>query len=100
MMQTFLIVSAFVILLSVLGLSLYFNYKHGVLIIKVLDEVERALDVIEEKEESISKILEIPLFYDSPQVRQVHTDISVCRDSILKIATSLGNIDEIDEMSA
>ena len=76
---------------------MYFNYKHGVLILKVVDEIEDSLDVLDEKYGSISNILEIPLFYDSPQVRQVHVDIKDCRDSILKIASLLGNIQERDE---
>ena len=89
------------LILTLLALfaSLYFNYKHGLLIIKIIDEIESALDVMDEKEESISKILEVPLFYDSPQIRQVHSDITVCRDSILKVATALGSVDDIDEMA-
>ena len=53
---------------------------------------------MDEKERSMAEVLEIPLFYDSPQIRQVHNDISDCRDSILKIATSLGNVDSADEV--
>jgi len=52
---------------------------------------------MDEKHQSISAVLEIPLFYDSPQIRQVHNDISACRDSILKVATTLGNVDNIEE---
>ena len=94
-MQITLIVCAAVLLL-LLTVSLYFNYKHGVLIITLVDAVEDSLSVLDDKEESISKILEIPLFYDSPQVRQVHNDIIDCRDSILSIANALGNGDVIE----
>lgn len=89
-----------VLLVVSLFVSLYFNYKHGILIIRLIDEIEQSLDIMDEKENSISQILEIPLFYDSPQIRQVHTDISACRDSILKVATALGSIDDTDEAEA
>ena len=34
-------------------------------------------------------ILEIPLFYDSNEVRQVHSDIEECKESILSVAEAL-----------
>lgn len=95
-MQTILVISLILLFLALL-VSLYFNYKHGVLIIRLFDEIELALDMMDEKHQSISAVLEIPLFYDSPQIRQVHNDISACRDSILKVATTLGNVDNIEE---
>ena len=90
------LIACVAVLLLLLTVSLYFNYKHGVIIITLVDAVEDSLSVLDEKEESISKILEIPLFYDSPQVRQVHNDIIDCRDSILSIANALGNVDMVE----
>ena len=78
---------------TLLCISIYFNYKHGILIIRTVDEIEVALDVLDQKYESVSKILEIPLFFDSPQIKQLHNDIGACRDSILQVASSLGNVD-------
>ena len=80
--------------LGVLCVSLYYNYKHAILILNVIDNVEESLDLLDDKYRSISEILEIPLFYDSPQIRQVHEDIAVCRDSILRVATLIGNVSE------
>jgi hypothetical protein len=96
-MLTTIIVCLILALLS-LAASLYFNYKHGILIIQLIDEIEFALNVMDEKEQSISKILEIPLFYDSPQIRQVHKDIASCRDSILKVATTLATVDDMEQV--
>ena len=96
-MNTTLVICLILLLATSLFISMYFNYKHGTLIIKLIDEIELSLDVMDEKEQAISKILEIPLFYDSPQIRQVHTDIAACRDSILKVATVLGEIDNTEE---
>ena len=57
------LIGCIVVLLLLLAVSLYFNYKHGVIIITLVDAVEDSLSVLDEKEESISRILEIPLFY-------------------------------------
>ena len=90
-MQLWITVTPLLILLII---SFYYNYKHGVLIIRVAESIEDALDILDERYSSISDILEIPLFYDSPQVRQVQTDIRDCRDSILKVANALGTVEE------
>ena len=89
-----LFIGIFVVITIVLGISLYFNYKHALIILRMIDEVEEAISVLDSKHESISEILEIPLFYDSPQIRQVHSDINDCRDSVLRVASMLGNIEE------
>ncbi|MBC8409390.1 MAG: hypothetical protein H8E12_11820 [Rhodobacteraceae bacterium] len=92
--MTYWLLCIFLVIIStLLSISIYFNYKHGILIIKTVDEIEGALEVLDKKYESVSKILEIPLFFDSPQVKQLHNDIGACRDSILQVASSLGNVD-------
>ena len=61
------------------------------------DALEQSLDKLDERYESISKVLEIPLFYDSPQIRQVVKDIKDCQDSILYVANEIGRLEEIDD---
>ncbi len=89
-----MLIWAIVILIILLAISFYFNYKHAIIILRMIDEVESALGVLDSKYDSISEVLEIPLFYDSPQIRQVHRDIDDCRASVLKVASMLGNIEE------
>lgn len=84
----------FTLCLFCLCISLYFNYKHAILILNVVDSIEDSLDILDEKYQSVSEILDIPLFYDSPQIRKVHEDIAQCRDSILGVANLLGRIEE------
>ena len=86
-----------VILSLSLCVSLYFVVRFGLVILKIEDAIEESLDVLDERYRSISEILEIPLFYDSPQIRQVVSDIKVSRDSVLKIAQSFASIDERNE---
>lgn len=85
------------ILLVLLLVSLYFNYKHGTLILQIVDRIEESLDVLDERYGSISNILQIPLFYDSPQVRAVLDDIKTCRDAILRVANLIGRVEEVPE---
>ena len=80
-----------------LGISVFFNYKFGRALIRMEDALEQSLDRLDERYESISKVLEIPLFYDSPQIRQVVADIKECQNSILYVANEIGRLEEIDD---
>jgi len=75
--------------------SLYYNYKFGVIILKMQDTIESSLDVLDQNYKIISEILEKPLFFDSIEVRQALNSISNSRDSILLIANDL--VDSINE---
>jgi hypothetical protein len=77
----------------------FYAYKFGITILRVEDAVEECLDVLDQRYESISKVLEIPLFDDSPQIRTVHRDIKTSRDQILSVANLLtgGIIEEEEE---
>ena len=74
--------------------SIYYNYRFARVIMRIEDALEVSLDKLDERYASISKVLEIPLFYDSPQVRQVVTDIRDCRDSILYVANQIAKVEE------
>ena len=88
----------YAILVTVLlGISAFYNYKFGRALIRMEDALEQSLDKLDERYDSISKVLEIPLFYDSPQIRQVVKDIKDCQDSILYVANEIGRLEEIDD---
>lgn len=67
----------------------YYAFKFAILILKLQDALEESLDVIDEKYASITAICERPLFYDSPEVRQVLADIKDTRGSLHQIAVVL-----------
>lgn len=81
-------------LFPLLCLSVYYNYKFGVIILNVQDGIEDCLDILDERYMSMTKILEKPVFFDSVEIRQVVRDIKDTRGSILKIANILGAIDK------
>jgi hypothetical protein len=84
-----------VVFFILFAFSLFLNFKLGRIVLRVEDEIENSLDTLDERFASISKILQIPLYYDSPEIRQVLLDIEKTRNAILKVAASMGaSIDE------
>jgi|TARA_Y100000310_G_scaffold267266_1_gene279201 hypothetical protein len=78
-----------IILAFTLSISVYFNIKHGILLLRIQDSVEKSLDVLDAKYSKISEILEIPIFFDSVEVRQVISEIQNARDSVLYVANEI-----------
>ena len=76
-----------------LVMSMYYNYKFARTLIRMEDAVEKSLDELDQRYFDITQILEIPVFYDSPQIRQVIEDIRKSRDSILYVANQLAKVE-------
>lgn len=74
--------------------STYYALSFARRLISVADSIEASLDIMDERYEAISGILQIPLFNDSQQIRQVLNDIDACRDAILQVANILGDVEE------
>lgn len=87
-----IVVIAFIILLSALGISIYLNYKLGKTMLRIQDNIEISLEELDQIYGRISKILDIPVFFDSIEVRQVIADINNARNVVLKIADNLSNV--------
>jgi hypothetical protein len=83
-----------IVVVVLLVVSVYYNYRFAKIIMKFEDSIAVGLDKLDERYQSISMILEIPVFYDSPQVKKVVSDMQVCRDTILEVANSLAKIEE------
>ena len=70
----------------------YFVVKFAFIIFDLEDRVGDALVVLEEKEESMERILEMPLFYDNPQIRRVVSDIKDCHTAVHNIIVANSNV--------
>ena len=92
MLEILSAISIFLLLLLIV--SIYFNYKHAIIILDIQDRVETSLDILDERYQSISKILEKPVFFDSLEIRQVIRDLYESRDSLLYVAGELASIDK------
>ncbi len=80
-----------------LTIFIYFCIKFAMIIIKMQDVIEDSLDILDEKYAKISEILNIPIFYDSKEVRDVLYEINGVRNSILEIAQKLTTEEEIKD---
>ena len=78
-------------------LSSYYLYKWGKILINLEDSIEDCIEALDERQDSIDKVLKIPLFYDSPEIRKVHEDIKASRDAILKVAYIVSRVEEVEE---
>jgi hypothetical protein len=67
----------------------YKSIKFGLVILKIQDKIQSSLDIMDEKHASITEILQRPLFFDSPEVRQVLWDIEGARKALHLIAIEL-----------
>lgn len=78
----------FVILLIV---SVFFNIKLSKFAMAFEDNVTECLDDLDERYRTITKILEMPIAYDSFEVRQVLTEIDEARNAILRSAKRIAS---------
>ena len=78
-------------------LATYYCLKFAIIIINIRDAIEESLDIIDSKYNNISKILEIPIFYDSYEVRSALKELEDARNSLLNVANKLSNNNLSDE---
>ena len=86
--------------IALLAVSLYYNWKFANSLLRIEDTLEECLDTIDEKYKKMSEVLSRPLFFDSPEVKQVVEDIRGTRNSLHKIAIELSkdfNPDDLEE---
>ena len=89
-----------IIVAAALALSIYFNVKFALVILRAEDAIEAALDDLDGRYQAMSEILQRPVFFDSIEVRQVIAEIGACRDVILKVANRLTSVGVANERSS
>jgi hypothetical protein len=83
------LISTLIVSVSLLALSVYFNIKHAIIILNTQDSIERCLDILDIQYRKMKDITEIPVFFDSVEVRQVIIQIKKSHDAILAVANTL-----------
>lgn len=86
-----------VILLALLIVSVWFNVKLGRMLIKFEDNIQQSLDIIDSSYKRISRILELPLTFDDPYVRQIINELKSVREAVLLIARKISLSDEDEQ---
>jgi len=85
------------IFLSILCIiQIFVNAKLAKTVFNFEDNTEHALDEIDKAYQVVSEILSRPLFYDSPEVREIHRQIGFVNITLLSIANNISNIKEED----
>lgn len=84
---TFLYIIVFLSILLIL--AIYYCIKFAIIIINFQESIENCLDEIDSQYNNISQILEIPIFYDSPEVKRVLSNLEDARNSLLYVANEL-----------
>ena len=59
------------------------------ILIRLEDTIEECLQILDERYASMSEVLEIPVFFDSVEVRRVISDINLSRESLVVVANKL-----------
>ena len=76
------------LLLLVLFLS-YKLYRFSVIILTFEASLEESLDILNERYEKITEISQIPVFFDSVEIRQVIAEIKASHEAVLRVANKL-----------
>ena len=84
-----ILITCIVILTIALVFSLYKLFKFSMILINIEDSTEACLDILDKRYKSISNVLEMPIFFDSMEVRGVIEDIRTSRDALLIVANKL-----------
>lgn len=69
-------------------LSIFFGFyaiKFGIILLRVQDQTEESLDILDEQYQKITYILEVPLANDSPQVREIVESLKDSRNAVLSV---------------
>lgn len=78
--------------------AIYYCIKFAIILVRVKDAIEDSFEKIDESYYKISEILQIPLFYDSKEVKKTLDEIKNVRDILLFIASQLSNsIEEVED---
>lgn len=85
------------LLLILVFVLVFYCIKFALIIIRTKEAIEESLDLIDEKYQNISKILEIPIFYDSKEIKSVVVDLEDLKDTFLYIANQMAGENNIEE---
>ena len=72
--------------LSLLMVSFFYLWKFATVILNIQDSIEVSLDILDDRYKAMSEILEIPIFFDSMEVRRCVAEIKKSREAILYVA--------------
>lgn len=85
----YVLASGCIVLLVLLGLSVYLLYRLGRTVLELEEQVEESLDILDACHRHIDDVTTTPINFDDPLVRRVLHEIRVARDAMLLIANKI-----------
>ena len=73
-------------------LAMFFGFyaiKFGIILLRVQDQIEESLDILDTQYGKVSEVLKMPAYSDSQEVREVVGSVFEARDSILSVSNIL-----------
>lgn len=83
----------YILILSILA-NFFFGYfciKFALIVLNVQDAIEKSLDKIDVKYNRLNQIAKIPVFYDSPEIKNIISEVIEVQDVVLEVAATLSN---------
>jgi len=83
----------YILILSILA-NFFFGYfciKFALIVLNVQDAIEKSLDKIDVKYNRLNQIAKIPVFYDSPEIKNIISEVIEVQDVVLEVAAILSN---------
>ena len=84
--MVYYIIGVLVVLLLIVS---WYCIKFSMIVLDVQDSLEESLDLLDQKYNNLSKILEIPIFYDSQEVKRAINEVEDARNIMLYIANRI-----------
>lgn len=85
------------ILVTALSYIGYQWYRLALIILKLEEEIEDSLDILDDMFKEMAQLLEVPVVYDDPVVRQVVDIMKRLKQTILLIANKITTVTRSDE---
>ncbi len=77
----------FAVLSSALALLFgFYAIRFGIILLRVQDQLEESLDILDSQYQNVSDILKMPVYSDNNEVRSVVNSIKSAQDSIVLVA--------------
>lgn len=86
-----------VILITTLSYVGYQWYRLALVILKLEEEIEESLDILDGMFNEMAQLLEVPVVYDDPIVRQVVDVMKRLKQTILVIANKITSVTRSEE---
>lgn len=85
MVNTLVLIIAIVASIAALVFGFY-AIKFGIILLRVQDQLEESLDILDNQYQNINEVLQLPVYSDNIEVKSIVRNFQSARDSIVLVA--------------